>query len=296
MSGLSAGLHIAPLFTDPGAPPAVRLAQAVLVGAVCAGGALLPDIDHPHARASRLLGWLTGALCRMVRAMSAGVYRFTCTPADPDVCGKHRGLTHTLVFAGAVGALCTLVCNAWPVYGVVALFTLVVVLAEDAIPGTWVAPSAFTGALVWFAATPDPAAAVVGVAPWLGATVALGCVVHLLGDAVTESGVPMLAPLVKIDGQRWFRVGPPKVLRFPAGGACELLVVWPVLCGSAVVGVPGVWQLVGDAAAGVPGGRWAVLAVFGFVVAVRAAWRWESPPKSRRRTRRRRRRRAPARR
>lgn len=53
----------------------------VFLGAVlCAGGALLPDLDHARSRATRSGGWVTRALSLGVRTAAGG----------------HRGATHSL--------------------------------------------------------------------------------------------------------------------------------------------------------------------------------------------------------
>ena len=56
LTGWCAGLALAP------AVGAGSVHKAVIFAATTAGFALLPDLDHPGASASRLLGWLTGAL------------------------------------------------------------------------------------------------------------------------------------------------------------------------------------------------------------------------------------------
>ena len=75
----------------------------------------------------------------------------------------------------------------------------------------------------------------------LGA-VLLGLAVNL-GDAVTESGAPLLWP-VPIRGRTWYPVGGPRVTRFRTGGAVESWLVAPALTVGtlvlAVLVIPGV--------------------------------------------------------
>jgi membrane-bound metal-dependent hydrolase YbcI (DUF457 family) len=78
---------------------------------------------------------------------------------------------------------------------------------------------------------------------WIGVAVFLGCVVHVLGDALTRAGVPFLWPL-PIRGQRWFRIGSPRRLRFAAGGDAERLFVFPVFVLLGVLLAPGVLPVV----------------------------------------------------
>jgi hypothetical protein len=53
-------------------------------------------------------------------------------------------------------------------------------------------------------------------------------VVHSAGDAITESGAPLLWPL-PIRARRWYPVGSPRPMRFRTGGAVEAWLVAPAL-------------------------------------------------------------------
>jgi hypothetical protein len=86
-----------------------------------------------------------------------------------------------------------------------------------------------------------------GTAGWLGTAVALGMLVHAVGDAITESGAPLLWPL-PIRGRTWYPVGSPHAARFRTGGPVEAWVVAPALTVAtlvlAVLVVPGVLPVV----------------------------------------------------
>lgn len=74
-------------------------------------------------------------------------------------------------------------------------------------------------------------AVVAPVAPgwwWVGTAVGAGYLVHLAGDCLTLSGVPLLGPV----SDRSFGVWWP--LRFRAGGRVELLIVKPLMVAWAV--------------------------------------------------------------
>ncbi len=77
----------------------------------------------------------------------------------------------------------------------------------------------------------------------LGLAVGPGMVVHSVGDAVTESGAPLLWP-VTIRQRRWYPVGSPRAVRFRTGGRMETWVVAPALTVAtfvlAMLVVPGV--------------------------------------------------------
>src|SRR3712207_7033150 len=51
-----------------------------------------------------------------------------------------------------------------------------------------------------------------GTAGWLGTAVTLGMLVHSAGDAVTDSGAPLLWP-IPIRERRWYPVGSPRADR-----------------------------------------------------------------------------------
>ncbi|MFJ5984292.1 metal-dependent hydrolase [Lentzea sp. NPDC092896] len=233
LTGLCAGLAASPLLVD-------TLAQALLFAAVTAGYALLPDLDHPGARASRLLGPVTGALSSGVRAGSRWLYARTKGPRDERHRGEHRHATHTIAFAllaGTTAALGTAWSGPWVPVGIVVLGIL---FAVDAL-GDWVlAAAGICGAAWWGSAGDDVLGTVAGTGPLLGIAIALGCVTHCLGDAATLSGCPFLWPL-PIAGETWFEIRPPRMLRFRTGGVVEKAAVFPafvLIAALLVLGLP----------------------------------------------------------
>jgi len=231
LTGLCAGLALAPLLVG-------TLAQTLVIAIVTAGYALLPDLDHPGARASRLLGPLTGLLSRAVRAGSSWLYLRTKGPRDERHRGEHRHATHTLAFALLAGTATTLGTwggGAWVPVGIVALG---IVLAADAL-GDWVLPIVGISIAAWWGSIPgDPLAELAGIGPALGIAVAAGCLTHCLGDALTLSGCPFLWPL-PIAGETWYEIRPPRPLRFRTGGAVETRLVFPAFVVAGVLLLPG---------------------------------------------------------
>ncbi|MEQ3554646.1 metal-dependent hydrolase [Pseudonocardia nematodicida] len=73
-------------------PPPPGLVPVVVV--VCALAAFAPDLDHPSSTATRALPPITWLLSRMIRALSRAVTGVA-----------HRGLSHSPVFAAAIGLL-----------------------------------------------------------------------------------------------------------------------------------------------------------------------------------------------
>lgn len=230
-----AGLTTALGITNPG--------QAVVFTLTTAGYALLPDIDHPNATASKAFEPVTGWVSSAFRGLSTWVYRRTATPHDDTTDGTHRHLTHTVVFALVLGALAGAAGAASPwAAATVALLGIglgalavgpAVGYLGGAAAGLWAATHQFN---------PDAmAAALQGLGWQMGLAVAVGCIVHDLGDALTLSGCPFLFPL-RFHGERWYELGPPRWMRFRTG-------TWPevVVCTASVAATAwALWPLVGD--------------------------------------------------
>lgn len=139
---------------------------------------------------------------------------------------QRRHLSHTVVFALVLGAATT----TGIAYGgpwVAAAVAALGVLLFDAVFGDWVLPVALAAGVWWWREVGDPLAALAETGPLWGITVAAGCIVHCLGDAVTKSGCPFLFPL-RIRGEAWYEIGPPQRLRFRTGGPVEKRLVFPV--------------------------------------------------------------------
>lgn len=261
LTGAAAGLGAAALANSCGVP--VSTTGAFLASALCAGAALLPDIDHPGATVSRSFGPMSMATSHALHGLSARVYESTCMPLDEDRDGGHRGLTHTWPFAVVVGGVVAAVIaigGRWAVLGTLFVFLSLAIrgllpdLVRDAefAPGArrrsrmrgWIGISVLSAALTWFTATwlPDE-----DIGAWLGIVVGLGCLVHCWGDSLTMMGCPWLWP-IPIAGQRWYPIGTPEFLRFKAGSTTEQVVVTvlviPGLLALTVTTVPQGWASV----------------------------------------------------
>jgi membrane-bound metal-dependent hydrolase YbcI (DUF457 family) len=233
LTGWCAGLAIAP------AIGAGTVHQAAAFAVTTAGFALLPDLDHPGAGASRLLGPITEALSWVLRRLSAGLYALTKGPRDERKKGTHRHLSHTILFAAGLGALTMWGTRAGGWYAVAGVVLFGVLLAADAL-GDWLLLLAGAAA-TWWAMTASAAGELQQLTGWLGIAVATGCTTHCLGDALTEAGCPFLFP-VPIAGETWYELRPPSFLRFRTGKRVENLLVFPVFVVLAVLLVPGVWD------------------------------------------------------
>lgn len=191
VSGIAAGLGLG----DYLGVPLLILPIVVVVTTI---GSLVPDLDCESSTASRSLSGITGSLSWILRHVSQLTYMATKGPRDEDWEGTHRHLTHTVVFAAALG------------------FALWACLTP------------------WFGSH------------WgivMGSALAVGCFVHDLGDSLTLMGCPFLWP-IPIAGETFYEIAPPKLLRFRTGGPFERWFMFPVLSLTAILLLPGVWQLI----------------------------------------------------
>jgi len=215
VGGVTLGLTAADLVGN------VSLVQALAGAAVAAGAALLNDLDTPSSTVSHALGRSTQRLASGVQRLSRVVFELTATPADHRYASPtHRALTHTLLFAVALGVGTWATARWVPLgAGLVALVVAVPALrlVDRRLRGVSLLLTALgVAALVTAAA---PSAVTVGVA------VGAGALSHDLLDGCTTMGVPLLWPL-KLRGMRWRRLGLPRFLRFHTGGPVEPWVLW----------------------------------------------------------------------
>jgi len=149
---------------------------------VCAGAALLPDLDHHDGLIANALGPVTGLLARGVAKLSGG----------------HRHATHSLLFGLLMGALTGGLLRLGGRVAMLALALLCTAFALRAIRLTelgsnerlhWPQVALVAGAITWTEAKFIP-----GTWQWLPAAAAAGCWLHVLGDLLTPEGVPLLWP------------------------------------------------------------------------------------------------------
>lgn len=214
-------------------------AKTWVVGATLASGAaLLPDIDHPKSTVASTFGGVSRGVSAALAGFSGFVYRLSRTRHDSDRDGTHRGFTHTVVFAVLAGLITTAIVQTSSGTALGVLMFAFAGLAVRGIMHTWSSDKdavliTATSVLLtlacwaWSGNQPTEAAA-------FGVAVMLGCVMHYVGDAITELGCPMLWP-IPLDGKTWYPVAPPKALRMKTGGKVEMVLVGPSLTIIAVV-------------------------------------------------------------
>jgi membrane-bound metal-dependent hydrolase YbcI (DUF457 family) len=225
--------------------------------AVCAGGALIPDIDCPGSisikdgstvvRAFGIAGEVVG---KAMNGISLLVFNVVKSRRDTDRHSGHRLFTHTAVFAVGLGMLTSLAASlpgtfeaGGKAYSTGTAMALLIMWSclhlslfglferwtqeqrkNFSLVGVMVISAALT--LVTAAALPAEAAA--GKFWWLGLAVGGGAVVHCLGDALTRAGVPFVWP-IPIGGRCWGEIQLPSLLAFRAGGRFEYAAFLPVL-------------------------------------------------------------------
>ncbi|MFT3662341.1 MAG: metal-dependent hydrolase [Gordonia sp. (in: high G+C Gram-positive bacteria)] len=233
MSGAAAGLGMAAVIPASIGGPTTAVG-ALTFGAVTAGAALLPDIDSPQATVSRAFGFVSVGVAHAAEDAALAVYNLSKGRKDPRRRNGHRTATHTVWFALAAGALVGVLVDAFGKTPTIAVLFLMLGLALRGLFPKW------SSSTDWLVVTAVSAAAAVAVWTWqpqtagawaLGTAVTVGIVAHLLGDALTKSGVPMFGGVLSINGRRWWDVGLPGFLRIKANGSGDkmLLSVFTVL-------------------------------------------------------------------
>ncbi len=152
-------------------------AEAIFAGMLATAAALVPDLDHKGATATKSLGpvsWLVHKLIKL------GF-------------GDHRSGTHSIVFAGMIGIGCWQLLSHPNLYTKIGLILLLSIMTaplvrlfkirgwlDDLLP-----PVAYS--LVIFRTNLD-----LSIAPL---ALMIGCLAHIMGDCLTDRGCPIFWPL-----------------------------------------------------------------------------------------------------
>jgi membrane-bound metal-dependent hydrolase YbcI (DUF457 family) len=126
LTGYAAALLVDPLIPHPGPPNAIVSVGFVAIVGI---GALLPDLDMPGTKASKLLGPVTWVLAWLIQKVSIIVFEATKTSSDRS--GRmpgHRQLTHTalwgvLVSVATLAGVAASPASAWAWWAALAMFT-----------------------------------------------------------------------------------------------------------------------------------------------------------------------------
>lgn len=212
VSGALAWLALSPMIE----PVTGTQLSAVQLGAgavVCAGAALLPDLDHPQATIAHFLGPISQLLARGVAAAAGG----------------HRQATHSLLGAGLTTA------GVWALleaFGVQAAAIVLFVCTALALRGLAIAPPRSGPILAGLTIALEAAAItwlILRYTPpdweFLPAAVGLGYLAHLIGDCATPGGCPLGWPHPQ-------RYSLPIITR--TGNAVEVALLTPLMTLAAV--------------------------------------------------------------
>lgn len=235
MSGAAAGLAIsAVLPVEWGGPTSA--VEALVFAGVTAGAALLPDLDTPQGTLARSFGVVSVGASHVVENTAQALYNLTKTSKDDPINNGHRTATHTIWFAMLAGAATAAIVTGFGKNGAVGVLFFMLGLAIRGLAPSWTKKQDWivvTGvslvlALAVWAALPASA----GHAS-LGMAVFVGCFAHLLGDAITKRGVPLLGGVIAVNSRRWWDFAPPSMLRISANGLADqvLLTGFTVISG-----------------------------------------------------------------
>lgn len=208
--------------------------------AVCAGGALLPDLDlsgkvttnQGGATVAHTFGPVSMFISEIIEKLSLGIYTATRLSHDPKRDYGHRTFTHTLPFALLMGWGMTFLCSRFGKWAVLPILFLMIGLAVRGIFEHWAKRAGWlittllaAGAAYYTFLHLDAGAGY----PLIGFAVGVGCIVHLLGDIITSAGVPILWPIptgFKFKQMRlWRMIGVPNAIAVEVGGKVERIVL-----------------------------------------------------------------------
>ncbi|MGX6510411.1 metal-dependent hydrolase [Rhodococcus sp. SJ-2] len=231
VSGALVGLLVADVLPREWGGP-TSTPEILAFAGVCAGSALLPDLDTSQSTVARSFGPVSQAFARGVGAVSAAYYNVTRGSKDRKRTGGHRTMTHTALFAALAGTGVSLLVAQFGRNAIIGVLFITLGLALRGLFGTWAKKYG------WFVVT--LVAAILSILMWtafpgdvgstgLGVAVALGCVTHCLGDAITKEGIPFLAPFVPWQGKRWWEFKLPRAISIKAGGPFEVVFLGPAM-------------------------------------------------------------------
>jgi len=206
--------------------------QLAVGTAMCAGGALLPDLDlsgrvttdQGGATVAHTFGVVSLFVAEVIEKVSLGIYDITRMRHDPRRHNGHRTFTHTLPFNVGVGFGVFELCWHYGKAAVLAVLFLTFAMALRGLFEKWAKRAG------WVIVTLVAAGATAGAYltlpagrgyPVLGVALGAGGIVHLLGDMLTSHGCPVLWPIPT--GRRMWRcIGVPQPIAVTVGGKVEV--------------------------------------------------------------------------
>lgn len=217
------------------------------------GAALLPDLDNTSSTVRNSLGIVGSVISTGFRATSLVMQSTIRTRKDDANPDPHRGFWHTFVASIIFGLVTWFLTNiqtelTLPLFGTITIgfiiaFFLSFILVHLALTAL-IASSfkklkksfpfgevlsfaiSFTLTFLLFLRIPSDVNFL-----WLSISITLGMMIHILGDAMTVSGVPFLWP-IPIRGKMWWNI---RFTKMKAGGTLEKSLFIPMFTIIAVV-------------------------------------------------------------
>lgn len=193
------------------------------------GGVLIPDLDNNRSTVEKALGFTGNFFSAIFRESSRLIQKTVRTSRDDADPNPHRGFWHTIVGACVLGViLWSLTLIPWvftiPFIGhkitVGTLCAFVVLVGCFNITIAGLGYDVFSKKMEKIPVVGNIASVLMSlvltgmllfIAPetnfvWLGISVAIGCIIHILGDALTKAGVPIFFPVIGvIKGKMWWK-------------------------------------------------------------------------------------------
>lgn len=210
--------------------------QLAVGTAMCAGGALIPDMDlsgkvtrnQGGATVAHTFGVISLFWAECIEKLSLGVYNLTRRTGDPKRHNGHRTFTHTIVFNLLLGAGTIALCVKFGKWAVIGILFITFAMALRGLFEKWAKRAG------WLVVTLASAVAAFGVYqtlpggrgyPSLGIAIGVGGIVHLLGDLLTDHGCPLFWPLPIRKKKLWYCVGVPDSIAVKVGSKVEVVAL-----------------------------------------------------------------------
>lgn len=216
---------------------------AILSLMTIAGACSLPDLDNTSSTSRNSLGPLGVGLSTIFRVSSRAIQTIVRTKRDDPTPNPHRGFWHTIPASAILGFLVFLGASMegtidmpWGevTHGGIFAFVITGLLVHLSLSGLAkdfmkkVKKNSIIGELATFIVSFLLTSLVYFNLPddtgfwWLGVTVFVGCVIHIMGDAFTTAGVPIFFPLTAFTkGKFWWNT---RLTSMKAGGETENMI------------------------------------------------------------------------
>lgn len=228
---------------------------------IIVGAALMPDLDAVKSTSINVLGPIGTVLSKLMRGSSSMIQSTIRSKSDSPNADPHRGFWHTILSGILVGLLVTGLASInielFRIKGFsVSVATFIVILIiyisiqllmaslfksvykkskKSLISMLAVKGGGLIAAIALLALVPNDLNY-----NWVGAAVTFGWIAHLLGDAMTVSGVPLFFPL-KFKGKMWWSHRLP--LGIKAGGWIEMSILVPLFSIITIISAIGIIPL-----------------------------------------------------